>query len=439
MAKKTASKQPQTPSTDLKEADGKAPVKTTRKSAPSKKTPPVDQDAQKAALADKKKVATTSVKTTKKATAKKSTSDPATEVKEALPTHSKKKASAPKKKAKAPAKAIGSSDATEKTPAVKKTAKKTTAKKSASAPAKEVKEEKGTAPADAEKELASPKKKAKTTAKAPAKAADTAEVTDKATAVKKVAKKAAPKKKADLEAPGDPSGSQPTDKEAPVAKPKSIKTKVAAAKKKDEPAKPASKKSISKKPSTVNNPPKKKNSPKRRPLLAHLPLPSQSTPAPRTQTAPKKLSTAFLEAQRQRLLELRDSLIDRVNQVTRESLGRTDDGNASSAFGQHQADAGSDAYDRDFALNILSKNKDTFYEIDAAIKRIDQGQYGICQYSGEMIPQARLEAIPFARYTVEHQERIDHELASGMSRNPVTSLFGAEEKDLAKAPDEEDD
>lgn len=153
----------------------------------------------------------------------------------------------------------------------------------------------------------------------------------------------------------------------------------------------------------------------------------------------KKLSASFLKLQRNRLIDLRDSLIDKVSKVTRDSLGRGDDSDAASAFGQHQADAGSDAYDRDFALNILSKNKDTFYEIEAAIKRIDSGEYGICQYSGEMIPQARLEAVPFARYTVEHQERIEREEAMGVSRHSMTSIFGAEEKETIKTSDEEDE
>jgi DnaK suppressor protein len=70
----------------------------------------------------------------------------------------------------------------------------------------------------------------------------------------------------------------------------------------------------------------------------------------------------------------------------------------------HQADAGSDAYDRDFALNLLTQEQDALYEIEEALKRVDSGTYGICEMSGKPIPQARLEAIPFARFTVEcHQ------------------------------------
>ena len=47
----------------------------------------------------------------------------------------------------------------------------------------------------------------------------------------------------------------------------------------------------------------------------------------------------------------------------------------------HQADAGSDAYDRDFALSILSQEQNSLYEIDEALKRIDDGSYGVCEIS----------------------------------------------------------
>ena len=95
--------------------------------------------------------------------------------------------------------------------------------------------------------------------------------------------------------------------------------------------------------------------------------------------------------------------------VTKENLRARPDGADSSAFGMHQADAGSDAYDRDFALNLLSKEQDALHEIEAALERIEAGAYGICEISGKKIPQARLEAIPFARLTVECQSQWEQE------------------------------
>jgi RNA polymerase-binding transcription factor DksA len=71
----------------------------------------------------------------------------------------------------------------------------------------------------------------------------------------------------------------------------------------------------------------------------------------------------------------------------------------------HQGDAGSDAYDRDLALNILGKEHDALYEIEEAIRRVERGTYGLCEMSGEKIPKERLEAIPFCRLTVACQEK----------------------------------
>lgn len=124
--------------------------------------------------------------------------------------------------------------------------------------------------------------------------------------------------------------------------------------------------------------------------------------------------------------------------VARDSLGSRDDNGDSSAFGMHQADAGSDAYDRDFALNILSQEQDALHEIEEALIRIENGEYGICQGSGEPIPQARLEAMPFARCTVEYQERLDQEQAQGLYRPPVHSLFGLDEKDVPTTSNEDE-
>lgn len=131
--------------------------------------------------------------------------------------------------------------------------------------------------------------------------------------------------------------------------------------------------------------------------------------------------TPWHKKQRQKLIELRDSLVDAMDGVARDTL----EGSEASAFGMHQADAGSDAYDRDFALSMLSKEQDALYEIEEALKRMDAGTYGICEMSEKKIPQLRLEAIPFARYTVECQAQLEKENRGGYGRRPpVRSLFG---------------
>jgi RNA polymerase-binding transcription factor DksA len=118
---------------------------------------------------------------------------------------------------------------------------------------------------------------------------------------------------------------------------------------------------------------------------------------------------AFFDRQKRRLLDLRDHFLDQMQSVAQDSLRSRAENNEASAVGQHQADAGSDAYEKDFALSLLSQEQDALYEIEEALKRIEVGTYGVCEMSNKTIPHARLEAIPFARFTVECQQQLEKE------------------------------
>jgi RNA polymerase-binding transcription factor DksA len=76
-------------------------------------------------------------------------------------------------------------------------------------------------------------------------------------------------------------------------------------------------------------------------------------------------------------------MLDSMTGVAKDTLRSRAEGSEASAFGMHQADAGSDAYDRDFALSLLSQEQDALYEIEEALKRIEMGSYGICEMSGK--------------------------------------------------------
>ncbi|MCX6962183.1 MAG: TraR/DksA C4-type zinc finger protein, partial [Verrucomicrobia bacterium] len=132
--------------------------------------------------------------------------------------------------------------------------------------------------------------------------------------------------------------------------------------------------------------------------------------------------TGWVAKQRDRLLQLKDTLLDSMSGVGRDSLRNRAEGGEASAFGMHTADAGSDAYDRDFALSLLSQERDSLFEIDAALKKINDGNYGFCEISGKPIPHNRLEALPFARYTVECQAELEKTNRLTRVRQPVTSL-----------------
>jgi RNA polymerase-binding transcription factor DksA len=145
----------------------------------------------------------------------------------------------------------------------------------------------------------------------------------------------------------------------------------------------------------------------------------------------------FTRKQKEKLLNLRDAMVDSMAGVAQDTLRSRAEGSEASAFGMHQADAGSDAYDRDFALSLLSQEQDALYEIDQALKRIELGTYGVCEMSGKPIPHARLEAIPFARFTVECQSQLEKQNKMSRVRQSVTSLFGLTDDEGGEGEEEE--
>jgi DnaK suppressor protein len=145
----------------------------------------------------------------------------------------------------------------------------------------------------------------------------------------------------------------------------------------------------------------------------------------------------FTRSQKDKLLQLRDAMVDSMAGVAKDNLRSRAEGSEASAFGMHQADAGSDAYDRDFALSLLSQEQDALYEIDQALKRIELGTYGKCEMSGKPISHARLEAIPFARFTVECQSQLEKQNKASRVRQSVTSLFGLTDEEDKEGEEEE--
>ena len=106
---------------------------------------------------------------------------------------------------------------------------------------------------------------------------------------------------------------------------------------------------------------------------------------------------------RQILLDLRDQLVRQMNGLAKESAEQLP------GYSMHMADSGTDNFDRDFALSLLSSDQDAIYEIDEALKRIERGSYGVCELTGKPIPKARLDAIPWARFTVEAQAQLERD------------------------------
>ncbi len=73
----------------------------------------------------------------------------------------------------------------------------------------------------------------------------------------------------------------------------------------------------------------------------------------------------------------------------------------------HIADSGSDTYEEEITMESLENEGNLLVRVEAALKRIEDGTYGICLNTEKRIPKARLDVLPFAEYTIEAQEELE--------------------------------
>ncbi|MFZ9682006.1 MAG: TraR/DksA family transcriptional regulator [Cephaloticoccus sp.] len=160
--------------------------------------------------------------------------------------------------------------------------------------------------------------------------------------------------------------------------------------------------------------------------------PSKKAVVPSAKPVPEKFKRYY-----KLLLDLREHLTGQIDQHSEETLKRSskDDAGDLSSYGQHMADAGTDTFDRDFALSLVSSEQEALSEIEAAIQRIYDGTYGVCEGTGKPIAKNRLLAVPFTRYSAEAQKEIER------NRHRVRTqagLFGELGDDTGKMMDVDD-
>lgn len=115
---------------------------------------------------------------------------------------------------------------------------------------------------------------------------------------------------------------------------------------------------------------------------------------------PKRIPTRWRE-HHDALLQFRNRLVQRRGTLAK------DVSEEQPAYSLHMADAGTDNYDRDFALSIASSEQDSLYEVDQAINRIQDGTYGICEATGKPIEEERLKAIPWTRFSADAEKELE--------------------------------
>src|SRR5204862_2942801 len=138
---------------------------------------------------------------------------------------------------------------------------------------------------------------------------------------------------------------------------------------------------------------------------------TKAAPVVEESVEPKKLKLSKDDGAKftKLLVELRDHLIDGVNFLASDNLKRThrEASGELSGYSLHMADAGTDNFDREFALSLVSSEQEALYEIEEALKRLEHSTYGVCGNCEKNIMKARLEAVPFARLCVNCQSDIE--------------------------------
>ena len=132
------------------------------------------------------------------------------------------------------------------------------------------------------------------------------------------------------------------------------------------------------------------------------------------------------------LLELHDRLMAQMDGLAKESAEEMQ------SYSLHMADSGTDNFDRDFALSLLSSDQDAVYEIEEALRRIEKNTFGVCELTGKAIPKARLEAIPWTRFTVEAQMQMEKDGTSRQRRLGALGSVDSKGSSTVESSDDDD-
>jgi DnaK suppressor protein len=121
------------------------------------------------------------------------------------------------------------------------------------------------------------------------------------------------------------------------------------------------------------------------------------------------ISPRELEVFRDRILAKRREIVGDMSSMEREAL-RSGSGSNLSNLPLHMADMGTDNYEQEFTLGLMEKDRKLLRDLNDGLAKIQNGTYGICEGTGKPISMARLEAQPWARYSIEYARKLERRL-----------------------------
>ena len=122
----------------------------------------------------------------------------------------------------------------------------------------------------------------------------------------------------------------------------------------------------------------------------------------------KRLDKKQSDLYKKLLLKIKDNIVHDIKNMTSAESGSAKESSVDvSSHALHMADVATDMYDREFNLGLASNDRELLYQIDSALKRISEKNYGVCVGCKKFIAQARLKAIPYTEHCLKCQEKLE--------------------------------
>jgi len=121
----------------------------------------------------------------------------------------------------------------------------------------------------------------------------------------------------------------------------------------------------------------------------------------------KKFNKKDLEFFKKLILKMKEKVLDDIKNISEDTLKKSqkDASGDISGYTYHMADVATDTYDREFSLGLASNERQLLYELEEALKKIEEGAFGVCEECKSIISKTRLKVVPFARLCVKCQEK----------------------------------
>ncbi|MFP4163816.1 MAG: TraR/DksA family transcriptional regulator [Chitinispirillaceae bacterium] len=130
----------------------------------------------------------------------------------------------------------------------------------------------------------------------------------------------------------------------------------------------------------------------------------------------KKLTKKQLEYFKDKLQAERQKVLEEVGELQQSNLKQSisDSAGENSRYSYHLGDVASLSYGREFSMGLAERQQKYLEQIDDALQRIEEGTYGICKVTGELISVERLEEVPVAKYSVKGKEIMERRKRQGL-------------------------